>query len=615
MPRVLLRPWGLEVEAEAGLTLLQAARRAGLAIASYCGGRGLCGKCRVVVEEGAENLSRPTPREEEVLGELLDRGSRLACEARVLSGRVVVLVPPESLLTRERLVAKPLALRDDVYPLKPAVRKVYLELRPPSLEDNRPDFERLVDSLVEVGALEPGAEVGAPLELLRELPRLLRLSEWRITAVLYGESLLALEPGDTRSELYGLAVDVGTSKILAHLVDLNTGKTLAEDSVENPQLSRGADVVSRMAFAEESPQGLSELSKLALSAISDLALRLSKKAGVRPERVYEVVVVGNTVMHHLLFHIPLSGLAYSPYVPAVSRSLSCSTRELGLSNVNPRGRVYALPIIGGYVGADASANILATQLHKKKGPLLVIDIGTNTEVLLGGESGAYAASAPSGPAFEGMHISHGMRAVPGAISSVKVTGGGVEYETIGGGRPRGICGSGLVELLAELYRSGVLDYKGRFIRGSHPRLVCEPPPCRFIVVPAAESATGSDIYVTAKDVEALLLAKAAVQAAWRVLLEKAGVGPGDLEGVYVAGSFGASLGVDSAIELGLIPPVEKSRVVFVGESAIVGAKVALKSIDARREVEEFARERVKYVELSADPLFKKAFTESMRLGA
>jgi uncharacterized 2Fe-2S/4Fe-4S cluster protein (DUF4445 family) len=263
--------------------------------------------------------------------------------------------------------------------------------------------------------------------------------------------LISIEPGDTTNLLYGVAVDIGSSKIIVQLVDLNTGETIAEESVENPQLTFGADIVSRVMYAEKSRSNLIKLQQLVVSTVNSIIERLSEKSGVNHEYIYEVVIVGNTVMHHLFLGIQPGYIARSPYVPAISRSLRYKASELGLT-IQKQGYIYSLPVIRGFVGADAVANILATQMHKRRDLVLVIDIGTNTEVLLGSSEVILAASAPSGPAFEGAHITHGMRAVTGAIGSVKVNDSTVEYETIGGVKPRGICGTGLIDTVAELYR-------------------------------------------------------------------------------------------------------------------------------------------------------------------
>ena len=615
MPNIVLRPGNINVEAEQGSTLLQVIQKAGIPIVSICGGRGVCGKCRVIVVVGTENLDHLTNAELRLLSpQDIKRNVRLACQAKITGAYVVIYIPEESLITsRERAVA-PVTLRDDIFPLTPLVRKIHVKLSRPTLKDNRSDFERLREVLVMQGHLPAETDLIIPLEVLRELPSILRSSDWDVTVVLYGNELVSVEPGDTINQLYGVAIDIGTSKIIACLVDLNSGKTLAEDFLENPQLAYGADVLSRITYAEKSQENLVKLQQLLLSAINKLIKNLTKRAGVDQRDIYEVVVVGNTVMHHLFFRIQPSFIARSPYVPAISSSFKCRARDLGVE-INKHGYIYSLPVIGAFVGADAVANILATQMYKSEEPVLVVDIGINTEVLLGSSKIILATSAPAGPAFEGFGITHGMRAVLGAIGSIRINDSNVEYETIGGAKPRGICGSGLVDLVAELYRNGIIDSLGRFTVTNHPRVRRDHGLWRFTVALAEESATGAEIYVTLRDIETVLLAIAAIKTAWTILSGRLGVDPSEISRVYVAGSFGAKLNVDNAIEVELLPPVNKERVIFVGESAIAGAKIALKSLKARREVEEVVKTRVKYIELSADPEFREVYTKLIRIGS
>ena len=615
MPIVTLKPGDISVKAEKGSTLLQVIQRAGIPLASICGGRGVCGKCRVVVLGGVENLDHLTNAEMRLLRpQDIEKRVRLACQARIIGDYISIYIPEESLIVSRGRAIAPVTLRDDIFPLNPVVKKVHVKLPRPTLEDNRSDLERLREALVKRGYLPAEQDLLIPLEVLRELPSILRTSNWDITVVLYGNELISVEPGNTTSKLYGVAVDIGTSKIIVHLVDLNSGITLAEDSLENPQLTYGADVVSRIMYAEKSQENLVKLQQLVVSAINNVIRDLAEKVKIDQRDIYEIAIVGNTVMHHLFFGIQPSFIARSPYVPVISRSFKCKAKEIGVE-INRYGYVYSHPVIRAYVGADAVANILATQMYKIDELVLTIDIGTNTEVLLGNSEIILAASAPAGPAFEGVGITYGMRAVLGAIGSIRVNNLDVEYETIGGAKPRGICGTGLIDLVAELYRNGIIDYLGRFTAINHPRVHRERGLHRFIVVPAEESATGAEIYVTLRDIETILLAIAAIKAAWTILSRRLGVDPLEIKRIYVAGSFGARLNVDNAIEVGLLPPISKEKIIFVGESAIVGAKIALKSSEARREIEGIVENKIKYVELSADPEFREVYVKSIRIGS
>lgn len=615
MPVVEFNPGGIKVNVEKGSTLLQAIQKAGLPLASYCGGLGACGKCKVVVKEGLENLSSLTRSELKLLDQRsLGENTRLACRARIEGDYVSIYIPSESMITSTGRSIAAVVLSDDVYPLSPVVKKIHVKLPKPTLEDNRPDLERLQDVLSELGYLPPDQNLQVPIEILRELPVVLRNSNWDVTAVMYENELIALEPGDTTSLFYGVAVDIGTSKIIVELMDLNTGESIGRESVENPQLVYGADVVSRIMYAEKNNENLIKLQQLAASAINTLIRKIAEKNKVKHEYIYEVVVVGNTVMHHVFFGIYPGFIARSPYVPVVSHALKYRAKSVGLE-ISQHGYISSLPVLRGFVGADAMADLLATQMHKRKELILVIDIGTNTEVLLGNSEIILAASAPSGPAFEGAHITHGMRAVPGAIGSIKINGSNIEYETIGGLKPSGICGTGLIDAIAELHRNRIISSQGKFTSIDHPRLIRDNDTYKFILVTADESATGTNIYITPRDIEAILLAKAAVRAAWIILLRKLGVQPSEIYRVYVSGSFGAKLNVDNAIKIGLLPDIEKDKVVFIGESSIVGAKIFLKSSEARREISEVINRKVKYVELSIDPEFREVYYQSIYLNS
>lgn len=614
MPLVEFHPGGVKVNVEKGSTILYAIQKAGIPFASYCGGLGACGKCKIVVTGGLENINKLTKSELKLLDQRgLMENIRLACQAKIEGDYVSVYIPSESMISSTGRSIATVVLSDDVYPLNPVVRKIHVKLPKPNLEDNRPDLERLRDTLIELGYLSQSEDLNVSLRVLRELPFILRNSDWDVTTVLYENELIALEPGDTTNLLYGVAVDIGTSKIIVELVDLNKGESIARDSIENPQLVYGADVVSRIVYADRNSENIFKLQQLTTSAINTLIRKITEKSRVKREYVYETVIVGNTVMHHLFFGINPGFIARSPYVPVASRALRCKAEYIGL-DMNHNGYISSLPVLRGFVGADAMADLLATQLHKRNELTLVIDVGTNTEVLLGNSEVILASSAPSGPAFEGAHITHGMRAVPGAIGSVKIDGLNIEYETIGGIKPSGICGTGLIDVIAELHRNGIINSQGKFVNAEHPRLIRDGGSYKFVLAPAGESASGNDIYVTPRDVESILLAKAAVRAAWIILSKRLGVKPFDIQKVYVSGSFGAKLNVDNAIKIGLLPNIEKNRIVFIGESSIVGAKIFLKSKDARRELNEVVKSKVKYVELSIDPEFREVYYQSINLG-
>ena len=599
---ILFEPMGIRVRTREGSTLLDAARSRGICIRSECGGRGICGKCRVFVR-GA--VSEPTERELEVLPrEELERGARLACQARV-AGSCVVYVPPESRLLRRRILSE--GVRAEVV-VSPAVEKLYLELEAPSISDPTPDFERLARALVEEYGV---ADLEAPLEVLSQLPGVLRRAGWKITVVIRrGRELISVEEGDTRSSLYGLALDIGTSKIACYLVDLSSGDLVGVESAENPQIQYGEDLISRLTYVVQKDGGLEELREAVTRAANRLIRTCCSKAGVAPSAIYEVVVVGNTVMHHIFMGLDPRYLGTSPYVPA-AKKVESKAKNLGLA-ANEQARVLALPIIARFVGADAVADILATRLYEASEYCLLLDIGTNTEVVLGRRDKMLATSCASGPAFEGGHVEFGTKAVEGAIERVRIDPDTleVEYETIGDARPIGICGSGVVDAIAELLKCGVVDRRGVMKEVECPRIRKRREQLEFVVAWREETGIGRDIVITQRDVREIQLAKGAVYAGCSVLMKRLRIDSRDVKKIYIAGAFGTRLNVESAIVIGLIPDVSRDLIEVVGNAAGVGAVMALVSTEERARAEEISR-KVEYVELVADPSFKDELRDSL----
>uniref|UniRef100_A0A7J3X6C5 DUF4445 domain-containing protein n=1 Tax=Thermofilum pendens TaxID=2269 RepID=A0A7J3X6C5_THEPE len=598
---LVVEPYGLKVAARHGETILSAFRRSGVPIRSECGGRGLCGKCRVALWEGAA-VTLPTRQEERLLGgEFLARGYRLACQAAAL-GDLKVYVPPES-----RSVLLQVASRGSARAvrLRPLASRVRVELQPPSLRDVLADWERLKQSV----EARTGRSVRIDPELLLRLPARLRELGWGVDAVLWRGELVVDVAEPKEGEGYGLAVDIGTSKVVVHLVDLHTGETVAEATAENPQVFVGEDIVARMTYALREQEGLAELKRLVVDAVNNLAAAVTSSGGVSASDVLAAVLVGNTVMHHLALGIDVRGLAASPFVPAVQGTVDVPASLIGLRYGR---RALFPPVIAGYVGSDAVADLVATGMHEEREPAMLLDIGTNTEVILSTGEELLACSAPSGPAFEGGHLRFGMKAAAGAVDRVEIRGGGIRYSVIGGTKPLGLCGSAYIDFAAEALRAGILDSRGFFKRDlSDARLRRGEAAYEYVVVPADESASGHDITVSERDLSELRLAKAAVYAAAMVLLEEAGLEPGDLGRVYVAGSFGYGLNVENAIRIGLLPPVDPSAVLQVGNTAVEGARLMLVSEDALREAEKIAG-ATRYIELTAAESFPRHFRRGLR---
>ena len=603
---VTFRPSGKTVHVPAGARLMDAAVQAGLTLDMPCGGEGTCGKCRLVVHEGA---GQPTAAERRALSDAeLDQGIRLACQSAV-SGPATVQVPSASLLAAShQILAHSHAAAAG--PTDPAVSKRYVELPPPDRDRDESDLSRLQRAL---GPLR------ADLDLLRELPGRLRQSSFRGTAVLLDGELVDFEPGNTESQSYTVAVDIGTTTLVAELLDANTGEERALTARLNPQTAFGDDVLSRILHVQQGPDGLGQLHRVIAIAVDEMIGQLVQQAGVPRESVYEIAFSGNTTMQQLLAGIDPRWLGEVPFVPATADPVQARASRLGL-RIHPRGRAYVLPVIGGFVGGDTVAGILATGLAESEKPTLLVDIGTNGEIVLAAHGKLVAASTAAGPAFEGARITHGMRASAGAIEKV-VCDDRLRIHVIGNVLPAGMCGSGLIDLAAELLGHGVVTAEGKLLAldrlpaGLLPdlrrRVIEHDGKAAFLLVGEGESANGRPIVLTQRDVRELQLAAGAIRAGITILLRRAGLKPADLEAILVAGGFGNFIRRGHAQRIGLLPPdVPRDRIRFQGNTSLAGARLAAVSQQARREAEQLAR-RTEHVDLSRDPDFRWAFAEAM----
>ena len=591
MAIIELEPVGRRVEVDDGVTLLHAANSAGIEMASVCGGEGVCGKCRVRLMTGA--LSPITSYEREWLTEQeLAAGYRLACQCHALTDAKLD-IPPDSLTAHQRLQVEGAAL--DVKP-DPLLRWVDFEIEAPDLYDLRADTARLRAALAAVGV----EVLQIPLPMLRDLPGRLRAQGWRGRAVLRSGEVIALLPADAPP--VGLAVDIGTTKMAAYLVDLHSGETLAMAGAANPQVAYGEDVISRIAYANTHPDGLHALQKRVIDGLNGLIGELCQQVNIAPDCVVDAVIVGNTAMHHIFVRLPVEQLGRSPYVPAVGEPLNLHAADLGL-HLAPGAYVYLPPNLAGYVGADHVAMLLATQADWDDCPTIALDIGTNTEISLIVGDQLFACSCASGPAFEGAHIRDGMRAVPGAIEHLHIHEGAVRVQTIGGQAAIGICGSGILDAVAEMYTAGVLDRSGRIQR----RAVGVPDSgTEFLLVQADATGHGRDIRVTRKDVNEIQLAKGAIRAGVEILLSEAGISAEAIMRFIVAGAFGTYLDLANAITIGMFPPLPLDRFRQVGNAAGTGARQMLISRRRRRDALGLI-DRARYVELTVHPAFTDTF--------
>ncbi len=590
MPKVFVEPIGVTLEVNEQETLLDGLLRAAVPIPTDCAGRGTCGKC--LLRLGAGELSPLTERERRRIPENLRAdGWRLACQAHAVSARVSV----EARATggQRRILT---ASRLHHGRANPAVRSQEITIAPPSLADARSDLERFDEAL-------GGVEV--PLSVLQELPDTLRAGRWRVTVSRNGKRVVDVRPGAAPRPLYGVAVDIGTSKVIAYLFDLRRGRLIDQEAVENPQMRYGEDVISRIAQAARG-SGRADLAAAVREGINTDLATLYERQGLAPRDVCDMTVVGNTAMHHLALGLSPLGLGQAPFAPAAAEPLALRARDLGL-NICPEADVYFPPPIAGFVGSDALAVIAATHLAGKKRPSLAVDIGTNTEMALVHDGRVTVTSCASGPAFEGYQIRHGMKAVAGAIERVRISRAGdvVDVRTIAGEPPIGICGSGVVDLLAGLVRCGVVDHSGRMT--NHPRVRRGEEGLEYVV---ADGPHG-EIVFTQHDVRSLQLAKGAINSGWELLLDTLGVPLEELDRVYVAGAFGNYLDLAAAQFLGLFPPLSRRRVAFVGNAAGVGAEMALIDVSARRRMARL-RERIEFLELATDKRFLDVFAS--RLG-
>ena len=604
--RIRVIPLGKDLKLRVGTNLRMSLIEAGIPLDSPCGGQGTCLKCKGQIS-GVSGKFTELEREK-LSAEELRNGWRLACQVIVEEPGEVRL--PEMEVSRAKAS---FGLLGEEIPLQPNVHLRHFQLSEPTMSDQRADWNRLAEYL-EIS--EPGP-VRAELSLLREISDRLRDWSFQGEAVLVGDTVAALDPPNSARGMLGVALDIGTTTLAAGLVDLGTGKVVALDAELNPQIAFGADVISRIVYMRDSPEKRKKLQKELIKGLNQLLLRMCRLAKRERERIFEATVVGNTTMLHSLLGLDALHIALSPYVGILNRALCLPADELGLQ-IHPQGRVHILPAIASFVGADTVAVILATRLQQTRVPRLAIDIGTNGEVMLATKDGILTASTAAGPAFEGGRIKFGMRATKGAISSFQATPS-VDYTVIGSSVARGICGSGLVDLVAELFRVGVLDRKGRMLLPSETgsslaaelaqRVRVRGEEREFVVSRNEET----EITLAQQDVRELQLAKGAIRAGIELLMKEADVNTGDIREVLLSGVFGNYINREKAVILGLIPPFPLERIHFIGNGAMDGALRALLNLEERRRADEISAQ-VHHVELSGRADFEETFLRCLELG-
>lgn len=594
-----------------GTTLLRAAQQAGQEIVATCGARGRCRSCRVQITAGPVPPSTLADRVQLGDDEVRER-YRLACQAEAWDD-LSVMVAPIFEEASFQILAETRALRSAAgFVLDSGVRKVFATPVPPNSEEHPDsDLEALLRSI-------DATVTDVPLDALRRIPSMLRSSAGGLTVALFNGGLLAVEAGDTRADAYGMAFDIGTTTVVGYLVDLWSGTVAAAVSGLNPQAAFGGDLMSRIAFAQETPANVRRLQVRLIQTLNGQIDEACERAGAERDRIYKVVVVGNTVMHHLFLGIDPTYVGQAPYAPGVRRSLRVSAAEVGL-RLRPPTPVFMLPIVAGFVGADAIGMVLSTRLDESREPRIAVDIGTNGEMVIGLRDGLVACSAPAGPALEGAQLSCGMRAARGAIDQVRIDRA-VRYHVLGSGPPHGVCGSGILDVIAGLLDAGVIDASGRL----HPdapaaladdlrrRVITLPDELTaFVVAPGTETATGKDIILTQADIRQVQLAKGAIRSGIAMLQRLTDTPDDQIAELLLAGGFGNYLNIDSAVRIGLIPRLPAGRITYVGNAAGLGAQMALVSETERRRADTLAQQ-IRHVSLATHPEFQDVFLDALQ---
>jgi len=594
---VVIKPRNVRVEVKEGTTLLEAVSKAGIIINNLCAGDGICGHCRMIVLKGkVEGGVSPKLTREEI-----KKGYVLGCMAYIKSD--IVLMIPDETLAKEKYKLKKDAERFSSFrqisafkgmKLSPLVQKIYIELNKPSLADNASDHQRVCDAVrqrVESGGMQMG------LKVISRLPGLLKENDFRITATVGLRrdiaEIMDIEGGDTSGLNYMVVVDIGTTTVIAHLVNIDSAETLDARACFNSQGIYGREVTGRIISAER--KGTQELQKLIIEDINSLIEELVRRTDIRIKDITAVVCAGNTAMAHFLLGMPTENIRRSPYNPASVTPPPFRAAEVGIE-INPRGLLYSLPGLSGWVGSDITAGILTTGMYETDQLSLLVDIGTNGEIVIGNKDWLVSTSASAGPALEGANEACGMRAEEGAVEKVFVRDGRIEYEIIGNTKPKGICGSGIIDIVSVLLDEGILNRSGRFVDGSSERVERKSGVGRYLVTGKDQSGTGNPIYLSESDIENIISAKAAIFAAVKIILDRLDLGFDDIEHFYIAGGFGRYINVDNAINIGLIPDLPRECIEYVGNTSIQGAKTAAVYKDAFFMIEEI-RQKTTYYDL------------------
>jgi uncharacterized 2Fe-2S/4Fe-4S cluster protein (DUF4445 family) len=612
-------PDDVKISVDENESLLAAAATAGVYIHAYCGGDGVCGKCKCHVEQGEDKVIGPAADSE---------GFRLACQTKI-SGDVVVSIPETVNKDGQALKRKPktthaISARSmselvGSWQLDPPVEKRFIKLTPPTTDDNVPDLQRLLRA-IRKGCYDCEEPTYDHPQLLQELPFILREANWEVTVIMLRgkrseepDRIIAVEPGDTTDRLYGLAMDIGTTTICGLLLDLNSGKVLAEASGYNDQIRFGEDVISRIIYSQR-PGGLKELQKQVVRTINKVIESVCKQVIISPSDISYIMASGNTVMSQLLLAINPKFLRETPYVPTSNQMPLTKASAIGVY-AHPSVRLFLYPSVASYVGGDIVSGVNACQMHKSSKLTLFIDIGTNGEIVVGNEEWMVCAACSAGPAFEGGGIKHGMRANTGAIENFHIHPETLDpmIVTIDQTKPCGICGSGLISIVSELLEAGVIDQQGKFNRKlEHPRIREIDDGYEYVLAWAGDTLTGEDIVINEVDLDNLIRAKGAMYAGYQTLLESVGMTFADLDRVILAGNFGAYIDLERAICIGLLPDVDRDRFYYLGNASLTGCQISLNDLNRFRDRTMISK-LMTNMELSENPQFMNHYMAALFL--
>jgi uncharacterized 2Fe-2S/4Fe-4S cluster protein (DUF4445 family) len=588
--KVTFLPEGKNIEVEENTTVMQAAAKAGVYVNTICGGKGVCGKCRVQVIAGKANPGKQAIAL--LTKDEIDDSYVLACQTRV-QDNLEVVIPPESRLEAEQILLTDTftseAASIESAHFEPLVQKIYLELQEPSNEDNIADSDRIIRELKRKTKY---TSYERSLGCLKGVGAQLRDNNWNVTATIArqqnGWKIVEIEAGDTSENNYGLAIDVGTTTVVAQLLHLNSGKVIGTEGTHNLQSNYGEDVITRIALACGKEKGLPELHKAIIKNINDLISSLSNKNGIDAKNIAAIVAAGNTTMSHLLLGIMPCSIRLAPYVPTTYSFPQIKAWDIDI-NIHPDGIVETLPDVASYVGGDIVSGVLACGIADKPEIKALIDIGTNGEIALGNNDWIVCCSASAGPAFEGGGVSCGMRAIRGAIQKIEIKDSVVQYRTIQKAKPRGICGSGLIDCIYELVKNRIIDQQGHFnLSTKNDRIIVKDDEPQFIVAFSDETESGEDITFKESDISNLIRSKGAVFAAIKSLADYVGITFDQIDTFFVAGGFGNYLNISKSIAIGLLPDIDPKKIQFVGNSSLIGARMALLSKNAFEHAAEIA---------------------------